>query len=343
MTTSEQPSCLLTIVMPAYNAAKYLDITLESFLKQRFTSWKLIVIDDCSKDNTWEIIENWQQNDSRIIGVRNDVNLKVARTMNKGIALVDTPFFARVDSDDVLLPDHFLKTINFLDQHADIDICGSQVITIDGNGQFRRKWNYETSSDWIKMSSIFACPFLQSSVVMRAKAIKANGYRPEMELVEDYELWIRLLRTHKAANIPDYTIQYRIHDSNMSEVNKSKLLILLETLFTEYKNDYPIALNKLSLHARMEVGDWSNSSMDELALLKKWKKELERIAVSNLKLDKASFRSVTQKYFTNAFLKIATQNSGTLRYKSLVCAIVCSPKFFISIIKRKKENSTLTL
>lgn len=332
--------CLLTIIMPAHNAAKYIGKTIESFLLQQFTDWRLIIIDDFSKDDTWGIIQEWQQKDNRILGVQNETNLKVARTMNKGIAMVESPYFARVDSDDVLLPDHFLKIVTFLDNHPDIDICGSQVITIDGDGNFRRKWNYETDPSWIKMSAIFACPFLQSSVVMRSSVIRnSEGYRPEMELVEDYELWIRLLRNHKAANIPDYTIQYRIHDNNMSEVNKTKILILLEKMYLENANFYAIDHAYLKWHAKMEVGVWDGFSMVDFSTLKKWKDRLLRLGAERKLADRYLYNSIVSKYFTNAYLKIATQNRGKVKVFALLNAIKESPKWGYVILKRKRANA----
>lgn len=329
----------LTIVMPAHNASKFLNITLESFVKQSFSDWNLIVIDDASTDTTWDIIMSWQQMERRIHGLQNETNLRVALTMNKGIELVQSPYFARVDSDDVLLPDHFEKIIHFLDTHSDIDLSGSQVITIDGNGQFRRKWNYETDPIWIKSSAIFACPFLQSSVVMRTSVIKSvGGYRPDMELIEDYDLWIRILQKYKAANIEDYTIQYRIHENNMSETNKSTLLKMLEGLYVSNSEFYPIEESQLGLHARMEVGEWSDLSKSEWDNLKQWRRSLIAINKKEKMISSRIYADVIKKYFTNAYMKIATQNGGVLRFRSLALAFFISPFYFMSIIKRKKEN-----
>ena len=329
----------LTVVMPAYNASKYISTTIQSIVQQTFAEWKLIVINDCSTDNTKDIVEEWTRKDKRIHIVNNEENLKVARSMNKGIALVNTLYFARIDSDDVLLPMHFEKLIQYLEEHKDISICGSQVITIDEHGSFRRTWNYETNSDWLQMSSVFACPFLQSSVIMKTEVIKSiEGYRIEKELVEDYELWIRALLKYKAANYNDYTIQYRIHSSNMSESNKEKILAMLEKLYLEYQSSYPIDTNNLRLHARMEFGDWSELDNREFNELKGWKSKLQEINNAKTFYTKEKYKDVLDKYFTNAYLKIATQNGGKLKYIALLRAFMTSPKYFKEIWQRKKEN-----
>ncbi|MFT4202931.1 MAG: glycosyltransferase family A protein [Chitinophagaceae bacterium] len=329
----------LTVVMPAYNASRYIYQTLEAIVAQTFPAWQLVVVNDCSNDDTASTVEGWSGRDDRIQLVNNQQNLKVAKSMNKGIALVDTKYFARIDSDDVPLPTHFEKLVAFLEAHPDIDICGSQVLTIDSQGAFRRKWNYETDSDWIKMSAIFACPFLQSSVVMNTNVIKElGGYSPEMELVEDYELWIRALTRYKAANIPDYTMQYRIHDSNMSETNKLKIMSMLEGLFLSYQQYYPIAEQHLGLHARMEFGDWSGMSVSDNRALGKWRNALESLNEKQRFYPKERYSEVLSKYFTNAYLKIATQNSGAVHFCALAKAFRTSPRYFKEIWKRKREN-----
>ncbi|QES89192.1 glycosyltransferase family 2 protein [Rhizosphaericola mali] len=336
-------AAILTVIMPAYNASVYIKPTLDSFINQKFKDWKLIVFDDASSDDTASIIDTYSKMDNRIHLVSNDINLRVARTMNKGIEIVESKYFARVDSDDILMPMHFANAINYLEQNKDVGICGSQIITIDESGNFRRKWNYEINEEWVKISSIFACPFLQSSVVMRSEVIKeVNGYREEMELVEDYELWIRSLKKYKAVNLPYYTLKYRIHDKNMSETNKAKILGLLERLFLEYAIDYPIDNENLNLHARMEFGDWSSLSLNDFKHLRLWKYNLLKINKLKSYYDIKLYKSVLNKYFTNAYLKIATQNGGILRFKSLYKAFTISPRWFLYIVKRKRENTKLS-
>ncbi|WP_336837812.1 glycosyltransferase family 2 protein [Sphingobacterium siyangense] len=333
---------VLTIVMPAYNAAKYINETLQSFIDQTFRDWKLIIINDASTDNTGQIIEEWQNKDNRIQVIHNEVNLRITRTMNKGIQFVKSVFFARVDSDDILLPNHFESLIAYLNQHPDIDICGSQVITIDGQGNFRRKWNYEIEPDWIKQSSIFACPFLQSSVVMRTSVIKnLNGYREEMELIEDYELWIRALKRYKAASIDLYTVKYRIHDHNISENNKSKMLLLLESMYAENQTNYPIDKANLDLHAKMEIGEWSNITWKSLHRLRKFEYNLNAINTAKSYYNKVHYRAVLKKYFANAYLKIATQNKGFVRFYTICLALLKYPKWSLFIIKRKRQNAKI--
>lgn len=335
----EDKSIGLTIVMPAFNAARFIHETLQSISEQQFKNWRLIVIDDASTDNTWEIIQEWSNKDARILGIQNPNNMKVAKTMNFGISLVDTPYFARVDSDDVLLPHHFLRLVEHLDKNENIDICGTQVITINNKGEFQRKWNYETDPIWIKISSLFACPFLQSSVLMRTKVINAlGGYREEMELIEDYELWIRALQKFNAANLPEYTIKYRIHEGNMSENNKTKMMQLLQQMYKQNSRNIPIDVDNLELHAKIEIGEWSKVSHHLFEKIEAWKNKLITLNSKIEYTEQKIYRKVIKKYFANIYLKIATQNSGLTRGKALLFAFIKYPNSTFTIIKRKIEN-----
>ena len=328
---------LLTIVMPAYNAAKYIRATIQSICNQSFTKWQLIVINDASKDDTAAIVQSFS--DPRITLITNEQNLRVAKTMNKGIAMADTPYFARIDSDDLCLPGHFQQHIDFFEQNPDVAICGSNVITIDENDHFNRNWYYETTPEMINASAIFGCPFIQSSVIFRTEALKTlGGYREEMELIEDYELWLRAIQQYKCANLPELLIKYRIHTGNMSQVNKSKIMELLESAYLKYSKELGIDTGNLPYHARMEYGDWSNIVAKDLSKIKQWRKRL--ITINNeLKVyDKRTYRFTLDKYFTNAFLKIASQNGRKIKALALMSAVILSPSHTIALFKRRRES-----
>lgn len=331
---------MLTIVMPAYNAEKFIKESIQCIIDQVFKTWDLYVIDDYSTDGTAEIIKEFASKDARIHYVKNEENLRVVKTMNKGLALADSQYFTRVDSDDLVQPNHFQNTISFLEQNPEYSFCGSNVTTIDENGKFGRRWYYESDNDWIKISSIFACPFLQSSVVGRLQSwLDVGGYREDMDLVEDYELWLRVVSKYKTHNLQDFGIKYRLHSNNISQRNKTKILHKLESLYTEYKNVFPIDLQALDLHARMEYGDWERISVAELNRIKKWRKTLLNLNASNKFYSTDLYKNIVDKYFTNAFLKIISQNaSKKVKILALFNALLVSPQYFQEIFKRKKES-----
>ena len=93
----------VSVLMPNYNAWKYISEAIQSILNQDFTDFEFIIIDDCSTDNSWEIIQEFAKKDERIVALRNDENLKICKTLNKGIEIAKWEYIARMDSDDIAM------------------------------------------------------------------------------------------------------------------------------------------------------------------------------------------------------------------------------------------------
>ena len=115
-------NCLISIILPAYNAEKYLKEAIDSILAQTYTNFELIVINDGSTDKTEEIILSYQ--DSRIRYIKNEKNLKLIRTLNKGIGLAKGKYIARMDADDISLPHRLKEEVEFMEAHPNIGEIG---------------------------------------------------------------------------------------------------------------------------------------------------------------------------------------------------------------------------
>lgn len=113
----------ISVLMPVYNSEKYLNEAIESILNQTFVDFEFIIINDASNDNSENIIESYQ--DSRIKYFKNEKNLGVAKTLNKGLKLAQGKYIARMDSDDISLPERLYKQFKFMEVYNDIDVCGS--------------------------------------------------------------------------------------------------------------------------------------------------------------------------------------------------------------------------
>ncbi|HGF9542707.1 TPA: glycosyltransferase family 2 protein, partial [Acinetobacter baumannii] len=123
---------LVSVVLPAYNAELYLKEAIDSVLSQTFTDFELIILNDGSIDRTEEIILSY--NDSRIVYVKNEKNLGLIGTLNKGINLAKGKYIARMDADDICLPERFKKQVDFLEKNNEIDLIGTNAIKINNNG-----------------------------------------------------------------------------------------------------------------------------------------------------------------------------------------------------------------
>ena len=119
----------VSVLMPNYNAWKYISEAIQSILNQTFTDFEFIIIDDCSTDNSWEIIQEFAKKDSRIIALRNVKNLTVCRTANRALDMVCGEFIARLDSDDVALPERFSQQLDFLEKNPEYILWKNSTIT----------------------------------------------------------------------------------------------------------------------------------------------------------------------------------------------------------------------
>ncbi|MDR3061732.1 MAG: glycosyltransferase [Dysgonamonadaceae bacterium] len=217
-----------SILLPVYNAASFLAESIASILNQSFEDFELIILNDGSKDGSKEII--FAFTDARIRYVENETNLGLIKTLNKGIEICTGEYIIRMDADDICAPERIEKQIRFLEKHPDIGLCGTWAYVIDNKGVVTGKIINQTSSSFISISLLFSAPLIHPSVCFRSSLLKQHPYH-EVPVAEDYDLWCRLNEYTKIANIPDFLLYYRWHDTNISrekqqiqEQNKETLI-----------------------------------------------------------------------------------------------------------------------
>ena len=200
----------ISVIMPAYNAEKYLREAIDSILAQTFADFELIVINDCSRDGTEQIILSYQ--DPRIVYLKNEKNLGVAGTLNQGLKVAQGQYIARMDADDRSVPTRFEKQVAYLDANPKTVLCGSKVTVFSDDGA-QRVGHYPTEDAQIRAALLFACPIAHPSVMIRRDALQAWNLRYEeaFEKVEDYRLWSRLAECGQLHNLPEPLLYYRKH------------------------------------------------------------------------------------------------------------------------------------
>ncbi len=193
-TTAYSRTSKVSIIVPMYNAASFLKETLDSILNQTFTDFELLLIDDCSKDNTLEIANSFS--DPRIYIVKNEKNLGAGGTRNKGIKLAQSTYIAFCDADDIMFPNRLEEQYNFMEQHPDIDICGSFVKLINKQGDITGKFTFPVKHDKIAVEMFLRCAFQQSTAFIRRQSFKQSGLEyKENHYAEDYDLWANAIKT----------------------------------------------------------------------------------------------------------------------------------------------------
>lgn len=202
----------VSVIMGIYNCASTLVEALDSLYAQTFQDFKIILCDDGSTDNTYEIAKEYAATHSEIILIRNEKNIKLAGTLNKCLQYVDTEYVARMDGDDVSLPTRFEKEIKFLDDNPKYAFVSCPMMYFNENGVWMigREKECPTKKDFY-----FDNPFCHAPVMMRTAILRdVGGYTDEPWTIrcEDYYLWYKV---YKAGYI-GYNIQeplYKMRDN----------------------------------------------------------------------------------------------------------------------------------
>lgn len=201
---------LVSVVMPAYNAEDFIADSIRSILDQTYENWEFIIINDCSSDNTAQIIERFLDNDPRIKLIHNKENLGPAKSSNICLKHTKGEFIARLDADDISKPLRFEKQVKFLNIHPDIALIGSGAYLIDDFGCIIRKINVISRDSIIRKLMMHVNLFIHSSIIARKKVIEdMGGYREKFRYSYDYDLFLRLCDKYKLSNVSQYLISWR--------------------------------------------------------------------------------------------------------------------------------------
>lgn len=209
-------SPLISVILPVYNAEKYIKESIDSILNQTYNNFELIIINDGSRDNSAEIIKLYSDQRIRYYEQQNQ---GLAKTLNTALSYAKGKYIARQDNDDISLPDRFEKQINFLEHNPEIAILGSWAEIIDENGlKTGRFHHHPTSSLELRFGLVFDNPFVHSSIMARKDVIEETGmYYLENDYFEDHNLWSRISYYHQVNNLNEDLLLYREVNTGISK------------------------------------------------------------------------------------------------------------------------------
>lgn len=239
---------LVSVVMPVYNGEKYLREAVDSILSQTLTDFEFIIVDDASTDSTREIIASY--NDSRIVYVKNEENLKISATLNRGIALAQGKYIARMDCDDISLPDRLEKQIAFLESHAEVALLGCSV-EVFGDKIKAHKRTFSKTREALLADMVFSSALAHPSVVFRADLFKKKGmsYNGSYNGLEDYLLFWEIVKQYKASSLDECLLKYRVHQSQITSNQDKDYIIKLTQFKRAQLCDMGVSLNEKELDA----------------------------------------------------------------------------------------------
>jgi hypothetical protein len=201
--------------MAVHNGERFLREAILSILNQTYTDFELLVVDDASTDSTAGIIASFA--DPRIRVLKNDTNLGLTRSLNIGLREARGEYVARMDADDVSLPERLAAQVTYLGAHPEVALLGTRAVVIDDSGNFIRETEMMASLADAYFRLQLDNVFVHSSVMFRLDAaVKAGAYDDEYRLAQDYDLWLRLASVHNIDILPSLLLRWRRSLSGLS-------------------------------------------------------------------------------------------------------------------------------
>ncbi len=211
----------VSVVMPFFNSAEYVEEAIESMLSQTYRALEVIAIDDGSTDDGLAIVQRIAARDQRV-RVISEGKRGFVVSLNRGLALARGEYIARMDADDVSLPDRIAKQVAFLDSHPDVGVVGGQILAVLDGKVLTLPWWLDAPLDHDAIESALwhrNSIYHPTALLRRDVLLAASGYRSAFTVVQDYDLWLRLAARTRLANLPDRVLRYRFHDKQATERN----------------------------------------------------------------------------------------------------------------------------
>jgi glycosyltransferase involved in cell wall biosynthesis len=206
---------LITVLMPAYNAARFIAPAVESVLCQGFTDFELLVVDDGSTDDTVAVVQSFTDARIRLLQLP---HRGIAAALNAGLQEAKGKYIARFDADDICYPKRLQVQYDFLNAHPDYFICGCAADYITEEGEY--VFTYQPPGFLYKDLLLLyktKCPFIHSGVMyVKVAVLQAGGYNEHAHAFEDHLLWAQLLDTAKGCNIKEVLLQVRLNPQSVT-------------------------------------------------------------------------------------------------------------------------------
>lgn len=226
---------LLTVLMSVYNEPiGWLHESIDSILNQTYSAFEFIIVNDNpSRAELKELLNTYQNKDSRIVIVDNETNIGLTKSLNKGLAIVKGKYIARMDADDISLPQRFEKQIQFMQAHPSVIVCGTQIKRIGSKTKsFPVRMKCDSLS--IKAEMLFDSSLVHPSVIIRKSVLDDNKlrYDEEYKQAQDYRLWEQLYDFGDFANLDELLLLYRISALQITSRKRS------------YQRNYAVLIRK---------------------------------------------------------------------------------------------------
>ena len=225
----------ITVILPVYNAERYIASAVNSVLAQTFTDFELIVVNDGSTDGSLAILQSIAAGDPRVKLISRP-NTGYVAALNEALALATGEFIARMDADDLCLPERFAKQIDYLRAYPEVVLLGTHVAQMDDQGRVIGPMKDVAFGHEAIDAALLrrGWPIVHPAVMMRTAAVRAlGGYLPELCPNEDHDLFLKLAEVGRLENLPEVLVHYRKHAASESTTKRDKSVGLISRIIVD--------------------------------------------------------------------------------------------------------------
>lgn len=321
MSGNERPD--VSVLMPVYNGEKFISESIESVLNQTFRNFELIIIDDCSEDQSAHIIK--QYDDRRIKYFRNEKNLGQTLSLNKGIKLAKGNYIARIDQDDISDGRRLEHQLNFLESNPEYGLCGTLAKVIDATGIFFYKVSTDSNDpEYLKCKLFFENVIFHSSAFFSSRLAKKLLYDPSIKIAQDYDLWVKIVQNKKVGLINEYLVSLRKHGNNASEVLSEQTVMDIKKVLSHQLKRLDVDHNSDELELHYKMCTENLNLRDDFKLLDSWISKLVKKNIELKKYNSHYFEHFIIKKLVIALLKCSFRNrsiaivfNGLVKYQNI--------------------------
>jgi glycosyltransferase involved in cell wall biosynthesis len=313
---------MVSVIMSVFNGEKYLSECIESILSQTHKNIEFLITNDCSTDNTDAIIQSYGLKDQRIKIIQNEKNIGLTKSLNNMLDTAVGEYIARMDADDISLPRRFEKQVQFMRTNPDIGVCGVNSIKVGESsrkGSRRSVFNHEE----IKAVSLFSNAMQHPSTMIRGDLFsdKKFRYNEEFHIIQDYELWQRLIKVTKFHVLKDICFKYRSLESSVTSSSAKKKNYREKYLLQIYKyalSDFGLeaSADELTTHYNI-TSNYINDTYENIDKVYAWLSKMKETNYKNNYFEPKIFNRVISSYWLYFCTRSTSLGPGTfLKYVS---------------------------
>lgn len=346
---SKMSKPLVTVLMSVFNGERYLGVAIESILSQTYHNIEFLIINDASTDNSAAIISSYHDNRIRLI--TNPENLRLTKSLNKGIELANGKYIARMDADDKSLPERIERQVAFMERHPEVGLCGTFIRSWSDVENENYDVHFRTTHDEIKFKLFFDTHFPHPAAMLRKSVLEEHQLRYDTvnRVAQDYELWNKMADYCEIAIIPEVLVWKRTHAEMTSVRSNKEQLQVVRNIHGKLmaKLGVTVSERELDIYERFVAKVVPETKEDLFMLLDLF----DKLIVGNSKHQVYSGK-LFNTFFAEQYWMLCTTSTGAgidiyKKYKQSVAKNYFAPgglsveKFFVKSLVRYKHTKAL--